>query len=193
MLSDSKWPTSNYHSPRSIAESNWDIRVDLCVMVSDPKWATSSYHSPRNIAESNWDTRVNLCVMLSDPKWATSSYHSPRSIAESNWDTRVNNLDLRHTTLGLSFHLQQQNTGTLPSESPAHDNRCTMVRAEYSPPIRSSNHISYRGNPQIQHPKQGPPLSLPHNLTVHFTVPPDHRQLRRHLLIDFMCKCSLIT
>jgi hypothetical protein len=27
-------------------------------------------------------------------------------------------------------------------ESPAHDNRCTMVRAEYGPPTRSSNYVS---------------------------------------------------
>jgi hypothetical protein len=31
-------------------------------------------------------------------------------------------LDLRNTTLQLSFHLQHQNTGTLPRESPVHDN-----------------------------------------------------------------------
>jgi hypothetical protein len=36
----------------------------------------------------------------------------------------------------------QRNTGTLPRESPAHDNRCTMVRAEYDPRTRSSNQIS---------------------------------------------------
>jgi hypothetical protein len=39
-------------------------------------------------------------------------------------------------------HLQHRNTGTLRRESSAHDKRCTLVRAEYGPPTRSSNHIS---------------------------------------------------
>jgi hypothetical protein len=36
-------------------------------------------------------------------------------------------LDLRNITLGLSFHLQHINTGTLPRASPAHDNHTCRI------------------------------------------------------------------
>jgi hypothetical protein len=36
-------------------------------------------------------------------------------------------LDLWYPTLGHGFHIQHQDPGTLPIESPAHDSRRTMV------------------------------------------------------------------
>jgi hypothetical protein len=44
------------------------------------------------------------------------------------------NLDLQNTTLAYGFHIQHINFGTFPVEELAHDNGCTLVRAEYGYP-----------------------------------------------------------
>jgi hypothetical protein len=121
------------------------------------------------------------------------------SLVRNSYISLYTHLDLRNTTLGLSFHFQHRNTWTLPRQSPARDNRCTMVRAEYASSTRSSNHISYSGNPQIQHPIQGSPLHThqqPHS-SLHGTIRPQatettsihrfvHRISRVNVVLDIV-------
>jgi hypothetical protein len=60
------------------------------------------------------------------------------------------NLDLRNTTLGYGFHIQQRNFGTFPVEDLAHVSRRTSVRADYGYPKGSPNTNSWRRNPPLQ-------------------------------------------